>query len=113
MPGFQDPTYFLYPSYIYPAHQKLADGRVLKDVPAKEWATLPEIAEKPLSYGPFVVSDWKKGESMTFVAQRVLQAGAGAEEGRHPVLPRQPDRGGGAAGRRCGLPGEGDPGRGR
>jgi len=65
-PGYQSPTYFLYPFYIYPAHQKLADGRMLKDVPAKEWATLPEIAEKPLSWGPFYLADWKKGESMTF-----------------------------------------------
>ncbi len=68
VPGYQSPTYFLYPFYIYPAHQKVGkDGRLLKDVPANEWATLPEIAEKPLSYGPFVISEWKKGESMTFV----------------------------------------------
>jgi ABC-type transport system substrate-binding protein len=68
IPGFQDPTYFTYPFYIYPSHQKLADGRTLADVPAKEWSTLAEVAEKPLGWGPFMVEDWKKGESITLVA---------------------------------------------
>ena len=68
VPGFQDAIYFVYPSYIYPSHQKLADGRMLADVPAKEWSTLPEIAEKPLGWGPFMIEDWKKGESITLVA---------------------------------------------
>ena len=71
LPGSQYSLYFLAPigQYgPYPSHQKLADGRMLADVPAKEWATLPEMAEKPLSYGPFVLTEWKKGESMTFEA---------------------------------------------
>jgi ABC-type transport system substrate-binding protein len=66
VPGYQDPTYMLYPFYIYPAHQVLADGRTLADVPAAEWTTLPEIAETPLSWGPWVLTEWRKGESMTF-----------------------------------------------
>jgi ABC-type transport system substrate-binding protein len=66
VPGYQSPTYANYPFYIYPAHQVLADGRKLADVPAQEWATLPEISEQPLSWGPFVLTEWKKGESMTF-----------------------------------------------
>ncbi len=70
VPGYQDPLYFNYPFYIYPAHQKLADGRMLKDVPAKEWATLPEIADTPLSWGPFQLVEWKKGESMTYEANQ-------------------------------------------
>ena len=49
---------------------------MLKDVPAKEWSTLPEIAEKPLGYGPFMVEDWKKGESH--------------HPGGQPVLPTRP-----------------------
>ncbi len=76
LPGSQYSLYFLAPvgQYgPYPAHQKLADGRMLADVPAKEWATLPEIAEKPLSYGPFVLTDWKKGESMTFTRNEYFQ----------------------------------------
>ena len=70
LPGSQYSPYFLAPigqhNGPYPGHQVLADGRKLADVPAKEWATLPEIAEKPLSYGPFMLTEWKKGESMTF-----------------------------------------------
>jgi len=62
LPGYQDPTYFLSPIGLYPSHQVLSDGRNLADVPAAEWATLPEIAEKPLSFGPYVITDWVKGE---------------------------------------------------
>lgn len=65
LPGSQDPTYFLYPFSIYPSAQVLSDGRVLKDVPAEEWATLPEIAETPLSFGPYMVKEWIKGQSIT------------------------------------------------
>ncbi len=68
VPGFQDAIYFVYPFYIYPSHLKLADGRMLADVPAKEWSTLAEVAEKPLGWGPFMIEDWKKGESITLVA---------------------------------------------
>ncbi len=73
VPGYQSPTYFVYPFYIYPSHLKLADGRALADVPAKEWATLPEIAEKPLSWGPFQLTDWKKGQSITFTRNEYYQ----------------------------------------
>jgi ABC-type transport system substrate-binding protein len=77
LPGSQFSLYFLAPigqyNGPYPSFQKLSDGRILKDVPAKEWATLPEIAEKPLSYGPFVLTEWKKGESMTFEANKYFQ----------------------------------------
>lgn len=62
LPGYQSPTYFLSPIGVYPSHQVLSDGRNLADVPAAEWATLPEIAEKPLSAGPFMITEWVKGE---------------------------------------------------
>jgi ABC-type transport system substrate-binding protein len=52
----------------YPAHQVLSDGRTLAEVPAREWSTLPEIAEKPLSYGPYKLVSWEKGQRMTFEA---------------------------------------------
>ncbi len=68
LPGSQDPTYFLYPFSLYPSHQVLSDGRRLADVPAEEWATLPEIAETPLSFGPYYVSEWVKGERLTLTA---------------------------------------------
>jgi ABC-type transport system substrate-binding protein len=68
VPGVQSPTYFLPPFGPYPSHQVLADGRNLADVPAAEWATLPEIAERPLSWGPYMVTDWTKGQSLTLAA---------------------------------------------
>ncbi len=68
LPGVQSPTYFLPPFGPYPSHQVLADGRNLADVPAAEWATLPEIAETPLSWGPYMVTEWIKGQSMTLAA---------------------------------------------
>ncbi|MFZ2489620.1 MAG: ABC transporter substrate-binding protein [Anaerolineae bacterium] len=74
VPGFQAPTYHLYPFAIYPSHQVLADGRKLADVPAAEWATLPEIAETPLSFGPYAVKEWVKGQSLT-LAKNEFYAG--------------------------------------
>lgn len=74
LPGVQDPYYYVAPFTIspaaasYPAHQVLSDGRTLADVPAAEWTTLPEIAEKPLSIAPYVITEWVKGQSMTFEA---------------------------------------------
>ena len=68
LPGVQSPTYFLPPFGPYPSHQVLADGRNLADVPAAEWSTLPEIAERPLSWGPYMVTEWIKGQSLTLAA---------------------------------------------
>jgi len=73
LPGSQYSLYFLAQFNVYPSFQKLSDGRVLADVPAKEWATLPEIAESPLSMAPFVLTEWKKGESMTFTRNEYFQ----------------------------------------
>ncbi|MCS6888832.1 ABC transporter substrate-binding protein [Chloroflexus sp.] len=68
LPGYQNPAYHLLPFGIYPAHQVLSDGRVLADVPAREWPALPEIAERPLSFGPYMLAEWVRGDHMTFVA---------------------------------------------
>jgi ABC-type transport system substrate-binding protein len=79
LPGVQDPLYFIPPGWLvdfYPAHQVLADGRKLADVPAKEYATLPEVAEHPLAYGPYKIVDWVKGEKMTFAANENWVNGA-------------------------------------
>ena len=70
----------LFPFNIYPSHQVLSDGRNLKDVPAAEWATLPEIAEKPLSAGPFMITDWQKGQSMTLEANPYFEGGTGVKK---------------------------------
>ncbi|MFN3331187.1 MAG: ABC transporter substrate-binding protein [Caldilinea sp.] len=68
LPGVQSPTYFLYPFNIYPSQRVISDGRVLADVPAIEWATLPEVAERPLSFGPYVIKEWNKGQSIVLEA---------------------------------------------
>jgi ABC-type transport system substrate-binding protein len=75
IPGSQSPTYFIPPlvftggiGFAYPSHRVLSDGRTLADVPAKEWATLPEIAESPIGAGPYVIKEWTKGEKLVFEA---------------------------------------------
>jgi ABC-type transport system substrate-binding protein len=75
-PGVQDPLYFLMPYGWYPSHQKLADGKMLKDIPAKQWATLPEIAETPLGTGPYVLKKWTKTQKMEFEANKFWVKGA-------------------------------------
>jgi ABC-type transport system substrate-binding protein len=85
-PGVQDPTYYVMPfsinpsAPVYPSHQVLSDGRKLADVPAAEWATLPEITEKPLSHGPFMVTDWAKGQSITLEANPYYEPAPGAKK---------------------------------
>jgi ABC-type transport system substrate-binding protein len=80
LPGVQAPLYFLnfdpngLPD-IYPAHLVLSDGRKLADVPAKEWVTLPEIAESPIGVGPYVIKEWTKGEKMVFEANPYFYGG--------------------------------------
>ena len=68
LPGAQWPEYFAIGIGAYPSHLVLSDGRKLADVPAAEWATLPEIAEKPLSMGPYVIDSWEKGQRMVLKA---------------------------------------------
>jgi len=71
VPGDQDPLYYVDITNIvdpFPAHRVLADGRVLADVPASEWTTLPEIAEMPWGFGPYMVKEWVKGEKIVLEA---------------------------------------------
>jgi ABC-type transport system substrate-binding protein len=83
LPGVLWPEYFIQTVApdekampAYPSHQVLSDGRKLADVPAKEWATLPEIAEKPLSNGPYKVVEWQKGQRLTLEANENYFKGA-------------------------------------
>ena len=71
LPGVQDPLYFVPVWPIYPAHQ-------LGDVAAKDWATNPLVAETPLSYGPYKIVEWVKGEKMVFAANEFWVGGAPA-----------------------------------
>jgi len=75
LPGVQDPVYFymVAPMGWYPAHRVIESegpykGKTLAEVPAKDWATLPEIAEKPIGVGPYMITEWVKGEKMVFEA---------------------------------------------
>jgi len=85
VPGVQAPLYFLdfdgstLPD-IYPAHRVIESdgpykGKTLADVPAKDWATLPEIAENPIGIGPYVIKEWVKGEKMVFEANPYFYGG--------------------------------------
>ncbi len=76
VPGVQDPLYFVPVWGTYPSHRVIADGRTLKDVPAKEWATLPEIAEKPIGWGPYKLVNWVKGEKLVYEANPFWVFGA-------------------------------------
>jgi len=81
VPGDQDPLYFLNPFGWYPAHQVIESdgpykGKTLADVPAKDFATLPEIATKPMDVGPYMLMDWVKGEKMVFAANPYWVGGA-------------------------------------
>ena len=71
IPGVQDPLYFVPVWRIYPAHQ-------LGDVPAKDWATNPLVAETPLAYGPYKLVEWVKGEKLVFAANEYWVGGAPA-----------------------------------
>ena len=68
LPGVQSPTYMLAPFAPYPSQRVISDGRVLADVPAAEWQTLPEVTETPLSWGPYMVKEWNKGQSIVLEA---------------------------------------------
>lgn len=85
LPGVQAPLYFLnfdpqgLPD-LYPAHRVIESdgpykGKTLAEVPAKDWSTLPEIAENPIGVGPYVLKEWVKGEKMVFEANPHYFAG--------------------------------------
>jgi ABC-type transport system substrate-binding protein len=85
LPGVQSPLYFLNLDTatgpdIYPAHRVIESegpykGKTLAEVPAKDWATLPEIAENPIGVGPYVIKEWTKGEKMVFEANPYFYKG--------------------------------------
>jgi len=77
-PGVQDPTYFLPPFSFYDSQLKLSDGRLLKDVPAKEWQLLPEVAQFELqdNVGPYMIKEWVKGQKITMVPNPYFYGGA-------------------------------------
>jgi ABC-type transport system substrate-binding protein len=73
LPGVQWPTYFAGGFGAYPSKQPIESegpykGKTLADVPAKDWPTLPEVAEMPWSTGPYKIVSWEKGQKMVFEA---------------------------------------------
>jgi len=74
-PGVQDPLYYINTVFSnwYPAHRVIATegankGKKLADVPAKDWQNLKEIAENPMDTGPYMIKEWKKGQSISYEA---------------------------------------------
>jgi len=81
VPGFQDPLYYAgIPFGYYPAHQVVAAGtyagKTLAEVPAKDWPTLPELAEKPIGTGPYMITEWVKGEKIVYEPNPYFYLGA-------------------------------------
>ena len=71
LPGVQSPTYMLAPFGYAPSAQPIESegpykGKTLADVPAKDWPTLVEVAEKPWSAGPYIIKEWVKGEKIVY-----------------------------------------------
>jgi len=76
IPGWQDRYYSLAPFGFYPAHRVLSDGRLLADLPTKEWATTPEVTHNPIGAGPYVLKEWIRGKQMIFEANPYFYGGA-------------------------------------
>ncbi|BCX03924.1 MAG: peptide ABC transporter substrate-binding protein [Candidatus Roseilinea sp.] len=73
VPGYLNPTYFLPPYGYYPSHRVVETdgeykGKTLAEVAPKDFKNLPELTDKPLGTGPFVVDTWDKGSKIVLKA---------------------------------------------
>lgn len=73
VPGYLNPTYFLPPYGYYPSHRVVETdgefkGKTLAEVPPKNFKDLPELTDKPLGTGPFMVETWEKGSKIVLKA---------------------------------------------
>ncbi len=71
LPGRQDPLYFLAPFGWYPAHRVVESegankGKKLSEVAPKDFISLPEITTNPMDVGPYMITEWKKGEFIKY-----------------------------------------------
>ncbi len=66
-PGYQSPIYYLPPFGYYPSHQKVGD-KTLAEIAPKAFKDTPEVTEKPLGTGPYVVKEWQKGQRIVLEA---------------------------------------------
>ena len=71
-----NPDLFIAPFGVFPSEQTTSDGRLLQDVPARDWGNLWEVNERPLGTGPYIVSDWIKGVSITLTSNSNYIKGA-------------------------------------
>jgi ABC-type transport system substrate-binding protein len=83
IPGMQDPLYSIPPYLWYPAHRIIQSGGPyqgmrLDQVPPSDWGALPEVTQNPIGVGPYVLSNWNHGTSMTFDANPYFVLGAPA-----------------------------------
>jgi len=77
VPGFLDPTYFVdFTPGAYPSARVISAGGTLGEAAASTWATLPEMSESPLGYGPYKITGWTKGQEMSFEANAGFVLGA-------------------------------------
>ena len=81
VPGYTPPTYYLPPFGYYPSHRVVETegeykGKTLVEVPPKDFKNLPELTERPLGTGPFVVENWEKGSKITLKANPNFYLGA-------------------------------------
>lgn len=81
VPGYLNPTYFLPPYGYYPSHRVVETegeykGKTLAEVAPKDFKNLPELTEKPLGTGPFVVESWDRGSTITLKANPNFYLGA-------------------------------------
>ena len=73
VPGYTPPTYYLPPFGYYPSHRVIETdgeykGKTLAEVAPKDFKNLPELTDKPLGTGPFVVDTWEKGSKIVLKA---------------------------------------------
>jgi hypothetical protein len=66
---------------FYPAHQVIASGshagKTLAEVPTADWFGLPEIMERPLGAGPYLLKSWVRGQEMVFEKNPYYWRGVG------------------------------------
>jgi ABC-type transport system substrate-binding protein len=83
IPGMQNPLYSIPPYQWYPAHRIIQSGGPyqgwrLDQVPPEDWDTLLEVTRNPIGVGPYVLSNWNGGASMTFDANPYFVMGTPA-----------------------------------
>lgn len=64
LPGFTDQTYYTNFYAPLPRHQKGADGTAMSEMAADAILKDETFTRKPMSYGPFKITEWTSGEKI-------------------------------------------------